>query len=284
MFSRILYNQLSPKKSRHVNQSQFGNSSIIQTSSDDECSQILLSPSKGKRSLHKRNLQSPIKSENDTEKELNKYSCSDSQSLAPVENSRIICLSSSDSSSTSSSSSSNSTSSQSESEREEESESSDSLFEKEDDYSQSLGIVRKKNTSYIQNENDRIVIEKDDEKLPTKSLKRSRSQFMTTTKEKEKDFSISKSNSTMNRKWHSSQVSHCLPVLPHTSPKKVHKLPSSVKSSISSPYCTDIYDYIPPFHSLAIRDTIKQSFSSWYYQSFGNCLCIIFGPPGCGKV
>ena len=99
MFSRILYNQLSPKKSRHVNQSQFGDSSIIQTSSDDECSQILLSPSTGKRSLRKQNLQSPIKSENNSEKELNKYSSSDSQSLAPVENSRIICLSSSDSSS-----------------------------------------------------------------------------------------------------------------------------------------------------------------------------------------
>ena len=281
MFSRILYNQLSPKKSRHVNQSQFGDSSIIQTSSDDECSQILLSPSTGKRSLRKQNLQSPIKSENNLEKELNKYSCSDSQSLAPVENSRIICLSSSDSSSSDSTSSSTS---QSGSELEEESESSDSLFEREDDYSQSLGIIRKKNASHIQNENDRIVVEKDDEKLPMKSLKRSRSQFMKTKKEKEKDISVLKSNSNMNRKWHSFQVSSSLPVLPHTSPKKIHKLPSSVKSSISSPYCTDIYDYIPPFHSIAVREPIKQSFSSWYYQSYGSCLCILFGPPGCGKV
>ena len=64
----------------------------------------------------------------------------------------------------------------------------------------------------------------------------------------DKDISVLKSNSNMNRKWHSFQVSSSLPVLPHTSPKKIHKLPSSVKSSISSPYCTDIYDYIPPFH------------------------------------
>ena len=46
----------------------------------------------------------------------------------------------------------------------------------------------------------------------------------------------------------------------------------------------DIYSYIPSFDQLAINPLHKQQFQEWVLQDRGNCLCILYGPPGCGKV
>lgn len=257
MFSRILYNHQSPKKSREADIIDLSTTNIIQTSSDEECSQILFSPKKKKLKRLHSTQSPPIKSQQSDyslqikgkpllKRVVNSVRDSD-KGDEQYTNTNELKGSKSDSSS----------------EDDYTTDSSGSLFDKESDFSQDLETVNKMKLKSVL-VNDSII----EEVLPI--CKPSKPQII--------------SPSVSSKKWKKSTTSNHLPSFPHTSPQKVHSLPPSIKSNRTTKYDFDIYDYTPPLSSIAIGDPSKQSFSEWYFYNHSSTFCILLGPPGSGKV
>lgn len=273
MFSRILYSNQSPKKSRQLDTVDFNNNAIVQTSSDEECSQVLMSSSGDSqfkslsRQLAPKELQQPNTSDSITLKhQLSQVACSseisgerNDESLES-NNMNVLDLCSS-------------------SDTEDQSSSSIGLCEKESDCTQLLKTKKTKKdiNDRFQVIGTRIDGGNNESKLDStkKSYKRSFS---------EPNNAHQSTSLAGTKKWKRSQATSKLSELPHISPLKMHSLPSLVKSNHNTKYDFNIYDYTPSYSNIAIRNPVKQSFSDWFSESRGSCLCILLGPSGSGKV
>ena len=81
--------------------------------------------------------------------------------------------------------------------------------------------------------------------------------------------------------------SSTLSFLPSASPTKSSRQPAGLyHKRISSSVLTDIYSYIPSKRDLAMRKGDIEKFENWLLSEGEHTekLCILTGPPGCGKV
>lgn len=273
MFSRILYSNQSPKKSRQLATVDFNNNAIVQTSSDEECSQVLMSSS-GDSQFKSLSKQLPLK-------ELQQSNTSDSITLKH-QLSQVGCnskISWKRNDETLESNNMNVLDLCSSSDTEDQSSSSIDLFEKESDCIQ---LLKTKKTIKDMNDPFQVIGTRIDGR-------NNESKLDSTKKSYKRPFGVSNNahqstSSAGTKKWKRSQPTSKLSELPHISPLKMHSLPSLAKSNHNTKYDFDIYDYTPSYSNIAIRNPVKQSFSDWFSQSRGSCLCILLGPAGSGKV
>lgn len=273
MLSRILYSNQSPKKTRQLVTADFNNAIIVQTSSDEECSQVLMIPGEdsqfkflSKQSLPKESQQSntndSIMLSHHSSQVLHSSEVFDKRDKESSESNNMNALDLRSLSNTNDQSSSSSP-----------------IFEKESDFSQ---LINTKKTRECGNDPFQVV--------GTRLYgENNESRIDSTKKSYKRSFGISNNahqttSSTGAKKWVKSQTTSKLPEFPRTSPLKMHSLPSSAKSNRNTKYDFDIYDYTPSYSSIAIRNPIKQSFSDWFSQSRGTSLCVLLGPAGSGKV
>ena len=221
---------------------------IVQTSSDDDFMPL--------QTTEERKLASPMKR---SQSAAGTSSVSSKESeVVGNQTTRRVMLSEEDSSESDASSRNSSDSDLFQSE-----ETDSDLFEKEDD-SRPLGAKTVINRKSMNSQLDPQVLSESIEDdscvfLSHKSYKRP----FPTPKSVER-----KPNLPIRKAWKTTKRS------PQTSPSKQKTFKKTV----------DIYSYVPSFDQLAINPLHKQQFQEWVLQDRGNCLCILYGPPGCGKV
>ena len=248
MFSRIMNSGQSPKKCRREEMTSSEHIRIVQTSSDDDFMPL--------QTTEERKLASPMKR---CQSAAGTSSVSSKESeVVGNQTTRRVVLSEEDSSESDASSRNSSDSDLFQSE-----ETDSDLFEKEDD-SRPLGAKTVINRKSMNSQLDPQVLSESIEDdscvlLSHKSYKRP----FPTPKSVER-----KPNLPIRKAWKTTKRS------PQTSPSKQKTFKKTV----------DIYSYVPSFDQLAINPLHKQQFQEWVLQDRGNCLCILYGPPGCGKV
>ena len=275
MFSRILYSNQSPKKSKPDDVIDLTDTTIIQSSSEEELSQVLITPKKRKQHRLPPTQSPPICSQTSENSMILKVKPLVPHAISSVANSERTDLSEQNSMKSEVQSPPPNTKIM----YDLDSDSSSSMFENENDLSQVLGVVDKRK---LKTKNNQCIVKEEQlfHELPnssSKSCKRSSSS-------KETSLEISTTSSKINdrgKKWNKASVSTALPLLPHTSPKKVHSLHPKHKS-LKKSYDFDIYEYVPSFSDLAVKK--KQEFADWFFHNHSTCLCVVVGPTGSGKV
>lgn len=274
-----MYNNLSPKKCRPHEMTDLEHSIIVQTSSDEECSQILKSPVKKRKQTRK-------------EEDLTRlHSELSSQSVEVISKSiskRAILSLSEDGESTQetvemadlSSLSSNSC------------DSSSSLFDKESDSS----LPQKHGYRVTNSPIDSPILIKHEDEVPVRSKKRpnplseslnqhpvllSPSPVPVPT-----NSSVPVSLSNHPKQWVSLRKKQGAPkkVLSSLPPPSTNKVVPT-KSHYTNSIPNDIYNYVPSVQALAIKKSYLTKFENWILSNgVSDKLCILTGPTGCGKV
>lgn len=232
---------------------------IIQTSSDEEDSQVGLSPRKKKSSRFASHLSPSPVSQQSTLFLNKKMDDTKNESASGLEDSFKIPVFRKRNSKSMDLESSSSTSSEEESD-------SSCLFEKEEAIPQNISAYGSINE--FQEEADCAILKIETTSVGKSSIKRSHSIPQ----------HPSSSASISTRKWKKVGQSSSFPVFPHTS------IPPANRMKRNTRFDYDIYEYVPSLKDIAIRNPLKESFANWYFQKEGCSLCILAGPPGCGKV
>ena len=275
----MMYNNQSPKKCRPQEMTDLEHSIIVQTSSDEECSQILKSPIKKRKQFLKEDDPGLLRSQ------------LSSQSVEVVSKSisrrAIMSLSEDGESTEESIEIADLTSSSSDS-----GESSSSLFEQEGDSSEPLERVRRSSNGQ---KNSPLMI-KPVAEVEHRSKKRlipfsdSSQQRLILQSPSPVPLPVNPSAATPTSKrpkqWVSMIKKQVVPKsvlssLPPTSSKKPVKIQACSPESVTK----DIYNYVPSVDELAIKKSSRVQFENWVLiEGVTDKLCILTGPPGCGKV
>ena len=322
MFTRMVYNSQSPKKCRPQQMTELEHSIIVQTSSDEECSQVLSSSVCRKMQTPMSDAASVIKSPS---------SSGSAEFVAKAASKRIVESLSQDVSDESSSSSSSV-----------DGDSSSSLFDKESDSSESSPVAvsdtsplvikpmaveqsqdrlfgsmmrsKKRKVEFQTGERVKSLRVREGSGvakgvIPAKTVSTVSCKAAPTVSSKTSHSVASKATSTITSKttptiptvtettvptnrrrpkqWNKrTPKSTTLPALPSASPTKSSKQPPGLyQERLSNAIGEDIYNYVPSLETIAVKPTAVSQFQQWI-QSNGitNKLCILTGPTGCGKV
>ena len=266
---------------------------IVQTSSDEECSQVLSSSVYRKMQTPMSDAVSVIKSQS---------SSGSAEFVAKATSKRIVKSISEDESDDSPSSSSPN-----------DEDSSSSLFDKENDSSESSPVAVSDTSPLvikpmaIEQSQDRLfgsmvhskkrkVEFQTGEKAPMRKGKKRSGVAMIPAKSvptvpaavvSTMTTTTVPTNRRRPKQWNKRvPKSTTLPALPSASPTKSSKQPSGLyQERPSNTVGEDIYNYVPPLEAIAVKPAAVSQFQQWI-QSNGitNKLCILTGPTGCGKV
>lgn len=311
MFTRMVYNSQSPKKCRPQQMTELEHSMIVQTSSDEECSQVLSSSVCRKMQTAMSDSVSVTKSQS---------SSGSAEFVAKATSKRIVRSPSKDASEESLSSSSSA-----------DEDSSSSLFDKESDSSESSPVVHSDTSPLVIKP---MAVEQSQDRLFGSMVhsKKRRVEFQTTEKTRSSEVNevhgvgmtmtatpktvtaTSKTATTEHtnkgapntvtaipamtlttvptnrrrpKQWNKrTPKSTTLPALPSASPTKSSKQPPGLyQERLSSALGEDIYSYVPPLETIAVKPAAVSQFQQWIQSNgISNKLCILTGPTGCGKV
>ena len=272
-----MYNNLSPKKCRPQEMTDLEHSIIVQTSSDEECSQILKSPIKRRRQIPK---------EEDPAQMHSEFSSQSFEMISKSISKRAILSLSEDGESTQetieiadpTSSSSGSC------------DSSSSLFEQEGDSSEPLD----KGLHVSDSRTDSLVLIKQDAEVEYRSKKRHNPLSMSSSQHPvllspspvpvPSNSSVPMSLSKRPKQWASVLKKQGVPktVLSSLPPPSTNKVVSTEFHATDS---IPNDNYVPSVNKLAVTKSYLVKFENWVLsEGVSDKLCILTGPPGCGKV
>ena len=244
MFSRILLNQQSPKKCRKQEMSSLEQSTIVQTSSDDEFA-------KEKNSGQEVVLPNA--------RVLRTKSHSSSNSVELKVRSALRRTIGSDSSSSEADDSPTPTTELS-------TDSTESLFERERDESPPVEQSAKKYAPI----RSALPIQPRSDSVDTDSL------ILPVKKSRKRSFQLPSQARSHPKSWK--------PISPHPPNHVFRSRNSLSRSAVTTLATPDIYAYVPSFDNVVVRNATKQQLRYWVENERQSAFCILCGPPGSGKV